>query len=95
MEIPLEIVDSPYRAIVHDLLKYIDNVEKNGHFDTIILAMGEYVPEKFWHNILHNQTGQLIKLMLLFRKSILVMSVPYHAIPIKALLEDSNVNPEK
>ena len=81
IEIPLEIVESPYRATVHDLLKYIDKVEKNGHFDTITVAIAEYVPEKLWHNILHNQTGQLMKLMLLFRKSILVTSVPYH--PVK------------
>jgi amino acid transporter len=92
IEIPLEIVESPYRAIVHDLLNYVDKVEKNGNFDTITLAIGEYVPEKFWHNILHNQTGQLIKMMLLFRKSILVTSVPYHAVPKKVLLVDSNVN---
>ena len=95
IEIPLEIVESPYRAIVHDLLHYIDLIEKNGHFDTITLAIGEYVPVKFWHNILHNQTGQLIKLMLLFRKSILVTSVPYHPVPKAALLIDSNVNPKK
>lgn len=80
VEIPLEIVESPYRATVHDLLKYLDKIEKNGHFDTITVAIPEYVPEKLWHNILHNQTGQLMKLMLLFRKNILVTSVPYHPV---------------
>ena len=94
MEIPLEIVESPYRAIVHDLLHYIDKIEKNGNFDTITLAIGEYVPEKFWHNILHNQTGQLIKLMLLFRKSILVTSVPYRPVPQDELVVESHVEPK-
>ena len=92
IEIPLEIVESPYRATVHDLLKYIDKIEKNGHFDTITVAIPEYVPEKLWQNLLHNQTGQLMKLMLLFRKSILVTSVPYHPVPKEALLVDSNFN---
>jgi len=94
MEIPLEIMESPYRATVQDLLKYIDKIEKNGHFDTITVAIPEYVPEKLWHNILHNQTGQLMKLMLLFRKSILVTSVPYHPVPKKVLVVDSDVNPK-
>lgn len=94
MEIPLEIVESPYRAIVHDLLHYIDKIEKTGNFDTITLAIGEYVPVKFWHNILHNQTGQLIKLMLLFRKSILVTSVPYRPVPQDELLADSSIQPK-
>ncbi|MDR3542495.1 MAG: APC family permease [Desulfosporosinus sp.] len=87
MEIPLEIVESPYRATVQDLLKYIDKVEKNGKFDTITVAIAEYVPEKIWQNLLHNQTGQLIKLMLLFRKRILVTSVPYHPVPKEAPLD--------
>ena len=90
MEIPLEIVDSPYRATVHDLLNYVDNVEKSGNFDTITIAIPEYVPEKLWQNILHNQTGQLMKLMLLFRKSILVTSVPYHPVPKEVSSVDSN-----
>ncbi|MDR3602770.1 MAG: APC family permease [Desulfosporosinus sp.] len=80
IEIPLEIVESPYRATVHDFLNYVDKVEKNGNFDTITVAIPEYVPEKLWHNFLHNQTGQLMKLMLLFRKNILVTSVPYHPV---------------
>ncbi len=92
IEIPLEIVESPYRATVHDLLKYLDKIEKNGHFDTITVAIPEYVPEKLWHNILHNQTGQLMKLMLLFRKSILVTSVPYHPVPIEASAVDLKVD---
>ncbi|MDQ7094503.1 APC family permease [Desulfosporosinus sp. PR] len=78
IEIPLEIVESPYRATVHDFLNYIDKVERKGNFETITVAIPEYVPEKLRHNILHNQTGQLMKLMLLFRKNILVTSVPYH-----------------
>jgi amino acid transporter len=79
IEIPLEIVQSPYRATVHDFLGYIDKVEKDGNFETITVALPEFVPLKLRHNLLHNQTGQLMKLLLLFKKSILVTSVPYHA----------------
>jgi len=92
IEIPLEIVESPYRATVQDLLKYIDKVEKKGNFDTITVAIAEYVPEKLWHNLLHNQTGQLMKLMLLFRKRILVTSVPYHPVKKEELQIDLKYN---
>jgi amino acid transporter len=78
IEIPLEIVESPYRSTVQDLLRYVDKVEKDGNFDTITIAVPEYVPRKLWHNLLHNQTGQLMKLMFLFRKNVFVTSVPYH-----------------
>lgn len=78
IEIPLEIIDSPYRATVHDLLSYLDKLEKNEAFETVTVALPEYVPDKLWHNLLHNQTGQLMKLLLLLKKNILVTSVPYH-----------------
>jgi len=87
IEIPLEIVESPYRATVHDFLHYIDKIEKQGNFETITVAIPEYVPQKMWQNLLHNQTGQLMKLMLLFRKSILVTSVPYHPVRIDLKVE--------
>jgi amino acid transporter len=79
IEIPLEIVQSPYRATVHDFLGYLDKLEKESKFETITVAIPEFVPLKLRHNLLHNQTGQLMKLMLLFKKSIFVTSVPYHA----------------
>jgi amino acid transporter len=90
IEIPLDIVESPYRATVHDLLKYVDEVEKEGNFDTITLAVPEYVPAKLWHNLLHNQTGQLMKLLFLFRKNIFVTSVPYHPFRKQVLAVSNN-----
>ncbi|WP_088189676.1 APC family permease [Desulfosporosinus sp. FKA] len=79
IEIPLVIVESPYRAIVHDFMKYLDDLEDRTNFDTITVAIPEYIPTKIRYNFLHNQTGQLLKLMLLYRENILVTSVPYHS----------------
>jgi hypothetical protein len=36
------------------------------------------VPARKWQLFLHNQTALLIKGALLFRKGIIVTSVPYH-----------------
>jgi amino acid transporter len=78
LQIELEIVDSPYRATVHDLLQYLDKLEHDPRYSTVTLVIPEFVPPKLWQNLLHNQTGQLMKLLLLLRKNILVTSVPYH-----------------
>ncbi|AFV01370.1 Amino acid permease [Dehalobacter sp. UNSWDHB] len=78
IQVELEIVDSPYRATVHDLLQYLDKLENDPRYTTITLVIPEFVPPRLWQNFLHNQTGQLMKLLLLLRKSILVTSVPYH-----------------
>jgi amino acid transporter len=78
IQIELEVVDSPYRATVQDLLNYLDTLEKDPRYSTITLVIPEFVPPKIWQNFLHNQTGQLMKLLLLIHKNILVTSVPYH-----------------
>ncbi|AFM40934.1 hypothetical protein Desaci_1957 [Desulfosporosinus acidiphilus SJ4] len=78
IQIDLAIVDSPYRATVHDLLNYLDTLEKDPNFSTVTLVIPEFVPPKIWQNFLHNQTGQLMKLLLLLHKNILVTSVPFH-----------------
>ncbi|HEX3016069.1 MAG TPA: APC family permease [Desulfobacteria bacterium] len=78
IKIELRIVESPYRATVHDLLHFLDEEELDPSFHTITLAIPEYVPEKVWQNFLHNQTGQLMKFLLLLRKNIYVTSIPFH-----------------
>ncbi|HZW83886.1 MAG TPA: hypothetical protein VFF14_10765, partial [Candidatus Deferrimicrobium sp.] len=82
IQIKLEIVDSPYRATVHDLLQYLESLEQQERYSKVTLVIPEFVPQKLWQNFLHNQTGQLMKFLLLLHKNILVTSVPYHP-PIK------------
>ncbi|MDP4159310.1 MAG: amino acid permease, partial [Bacillota bacterium] len=78
IQIELVIVDSPYRAVVHDLLNYLDTIEKDPRYSKVTLVIPEFVPARLWQNFLHHQTGQLMKLLLLLRKNIIVTSLPYH-----------------
>lgn len=68
-ELDLAVIPSPYRAVVQPLTEYIDQfVQQEGDFVTVVLA--EFVPVKWWHHLLHNQTGMALKLALLYsRKS--------------------------
>jgi amino acid transporter len=77
-EVPLVILDSPYRSVLQPVLHYIDQMEKqrDGEYMTIILP--EFVPAKWWHHLLHNQTALLIKGALLFRRGKVAISIPYH-----------------
>ena len=76
--IELEIIESPYSEVVHDIVKYVDEAESNPRFASITLVIPEYVPNKLLQNFLHNQTGQFLKLLLLIRKNICVTSIPFH-----------------
>jgi hypothetical protein len=47
------------------------------------VVLPEFVPAKWWHHLLHNQTAQLLKRALLYRrgwtgKDRVIIDVPYH-----------------
>jgi amino acid transporter len=76
--VTLVVLSSPFRSLMEPLLEYIKRVaaEKTDDYVTVILP--EFVPARWWQHLLHNQTSLLIKGALLFRKNIVVTSVPFH-----------------
>src|SRR3989441_129742 len=76
--VPLEVLVSPYRAIVGPLLDYINKVEEEEKPDWLTVVLPEVVPARWWHTIFHNQTALAIKAALLFRPRVVVTSVPFH-----------------
>jgi hypothetical protein len=76
-DIPLIVLDSPYRSLVRPLLNYIEEVDSRWDNDIVTVVLPEFVAAKWWHHLLHNQTSLLIKGALLFRKNKAVVSVPY------------------
>ena len=76
--VPLEVVVSPYRAIVRPLLHFIDQVERTEKPDWLTVVLPEVVPARWWHAFLHNQTVYAIKTALLFRKNVVVTTVRHH-----------------
>jgi amino acid transporter len=83
-DIPLEVRSSPYRSIIGPLLDFLDETDlkhNDGQLATVVLP--EFIPAKWWHSLLHNQTSWLIKTALLYRRRTLgfqrvIIDVPYH-----------------
>ncbi|MBM3145703.1 MAG: APC family permease [Chloroflexi bacterium] len=83
-KVPLVILPSPYRSIVGPLLDFLDQTDEehaDGQLATVLLP--EFVPSKWWHGLLHNQTAWLIKAALIYRRRHLgyqraIIDVPYH-----------------
>ena len=76
-EVPLDVIESPYRSLLQPLLRYIERIdERDDRPITVVLA--EFVPRNWWEWILHSQTALRLKLSLLFRPNTIVIDVPYH-----------------
>jgi amino acid transporter len=76
--VPLVVLRSPYRSVVGTLMEYLDHLQQQAPDELITIILPEFVPARWWQVLLHNQTAALIKVALLFRKGIIVTSVPYH-----------------
>ena len=76
--IELVVLESPYRSLMEPLLEYIDQVEAADPETYVTLVLPEFIPARWWHHLLHNQTALLIKGALLFRPRVVVTSVPFH-----------------
>ena len=80
MGVPLVIMESPYRSIIEPLLDYIEEVRGEYPDGVITVVLPEFVPSRWWHHLLHNQTALLIKGILLFKKGVVSTSVPFHLV---------------
>lgn len=76
-EVPLVVLESPYRSLLTPLLKYLDELDSRYGDDVVTVVLPEFVPAHWWEHLLHNQTGLLIKTALMFQKGKVVTSVPY------------------
>lgn len=71
---------SPYRSIIHPLSKFIDTVHRKAsesHYQ-VTVVIPQFIPKRSWQNLLHNQTSLMIRTYLLYRKDVIVTTVPYH-----------------
>jgi amino acid transporter len=74
----LVVLDSPYRSLMEPLLEHIEQTQAANPEDYITVILPEFLPARWWHHLLHNQRALLIKGALLFRKHVIVTSVPFH-----------------
>jgi amino acid transporter len=78
IEVPLEIVPSPYRELTAPVLAYLDDLDRRWDNDTITVIVPEFVVRRWWEQLLHNQDALFLKTRLVARPNTVVISVPYH-----------------
>jgi hypothetical protein len=79
--VPLVIVESPYRALTGPVLAYLDVLDQAWPPDrpapVTIVVLPEYVARHWWDRLLYNQTAKRLKQALLGREHTVVADVPY------------------
>jgi amino acid transporter len=76
-DVPLVVLDSPYRDIVRPVLDYLRAVRRSSPRDVVTVFIPEYVVGRWWEALLHNQSALRLKARLLFEPGVMVTNVPW------------------
>jgi amino acid transporter len=80
-DVPLVIVESPYRALVGPLIAYLDVISHTwpeGKEEPVtFVVVPEYVARSWWERMLYNQSANRLRQALLGRPHTVVVNVPY------------------
>jgi amino acid transporter len=83
-DVPLVVLDSPYRSTLGPFLDYLAEADQRDPGRGLaVVVLPEFVTATRWHSLLHNQTAQLLKGVLVYQrghaaKDRVIIDVPYH-----------------
>jgi hypothetical protein len=77
INVPLKILDSPYREVTRPVIEYVKNIRRESPRDAVSVIIPEYVVGHWYEHLLHNQSALRLKGRLLFTPGVMVTSVPY------------------
>jgi amino acid transporter len=77
-DVPLVIIDSPFRELMHPLVSYIDDAAaEKGPGEVITVVVPEFIPRRWWQNFLHMQNATWLRWALRYLPGVVVVDVPY------------------
>jgi len=80
-DVPLVIVESPYRQVISPVVAYLDILDQAWPPDkeapVTIVVLPEYVARHWWDRLLYNQTANRLKAALIGREHTVIADVPY------------------
>ncbi len=75
--IPLTVLKSPWRSLAEPIIHYTKTLRAEKKVEFITVVLPEFVTTRWWHRLLHNQSGLLLKLALMWEPGIVVTNVRY------------------
>jgi amino acid transporter len=87
-DVPLDIVESPYRALAGPMLAYLDWLDDAWPTELeapiTFVIVPEFVPRHWWERPLYNQTAKALRAALIGRPQTVVVDMPYRRQPTVA-----------
>ncbi|OYV99628.1 MAG: hypothetical protein B7X11_05210, partial [Acidobacteria bacterium 37-65-4] len=65
IDVPLVVLDSPYRSVIRPIVDYVKGLEAHDEADLVTVIVPEIVPHHWWEHLLHNKTALYIRTALM------------------------------
>jgi hypothetical protein len=75
--VPLTVLKSPWRSLAEPIIQYTHTLRVEKHVDVVTVIIPEFVVSHWWHRLLHNQSGLMLKFALMFEPGVVVTNVRY------------------
>ncbi len=76
-DLPLVILESPYRSLVEPIIEYIDAAIEERPDRMLTVVVPQAVPKHWWQSILHNNSAEPIRRALAARRNVVITNVRY------------------
>lgn len=77
IQVPLKVIQSPYRDISFPLIKYIKRRRKSHGAEVVTVYMPQFIVGHWWENLLHNHKARRIRHKLMLTHGVTVALVPW------------------
>jgi amino acid transporter len=79
-DIPVDLrtIYSPYRELAKPIMRLVDELDAEVEDDFFTVILPEFVLDKWWGQLLHNQSALVLRSRLRARPNTIVTSVPFH-----------------
>lgn len=78
-DIRLVVLHSEYRDVIKPITRFIDKINHKATAEDYLITViiPQFITNRRWHNLLHNQTSFMLKVHLFYRKNIVISTIPY------------------
>lgn len=90
LDVPLTVLASPYREVTRPMLEYVDSLRSANPRDVVCVFIPELVVGHWWEQILHNQSGFILRTRLHFMQGVMVTTVPYRLASSQKAVDRAN-----
>lgn len=77
LRVPLVVLKSPWRSLTEPIIRYTRTLRAERKVGLVTVILPEFVTTRWWHRLLHNQSGLVLKVALMFEPGVVVTNVRY------------------